>query len=109
MNRFVSLVRAHVPWLEPWYEWGRIYTVRFDQSEPDFSDESEGEGWEMALQWFGLHLSLQFGIQPRKISPEEVASRKRRIAWTKATEIQNGEVMCHPEAGSVVLKQRGER
>lgn len=75
-----ELVRRRVPWLEPWYDWGKTTIWRLDQVERDFSDEAEGEVWLVELQWFGLHLAVQLGHQPRKVTPEKVAANKRRLA-----------------------------
>ncbi|MCG7346611.1 hypothetical protein [Sphingomonas sp. ACRSK] len=76
----VQRIRRHAPWLEPWYDWGKTTTWRLDQVERDFSDEAEGEVWLIEIQWFGLHLGIQLGRQPRKITPEQVAANKRRAA-----------------------------
>jgi hypothetical protein len=76
MNRLIHAIRRHAPWLEPWYDWGKTTTWRLDQVERDFSDEAEGEVWEVELQWFGLHFAVRLGRQPRKVSAAQVLANK---------------------------------
>jgi hypothetical protein len=70
-QRFLSTIN-------PVYDWGQREIFRLDRREPDFLDESEGNAWYFELQWFGVALEIKVGRTPPKISPDEVAARKRR-------------------------------
>ena len=76
MSTLLRAIRHRVPWLEPWYDWSRVNIWRLDQVERDFSDEAEGEVWEVELQWFGLHFAVRLGRQPRKVSAAQVLANK---------------------------------
>lgn len=82
--KIVERIRQHVPWLEPWYDWGKTDAFRIDSVERDFSDESSAEVRYFELQWFGLHFAVQFGRTPPRIAREEVAENKRRYAQRAA-------------------------
>jgi hypothetical protein len=84
MDKLLRTVRRHMPWLEPWYDWGTSNVFRLDTREVDFSDESEGPAKFFELQWLGISLALQVGRTPRKITPGEVTANKARNAAYEA-------------------------
>ncbi|MFV1919168.1 hypothetical protein VPH46_07020 [Sphingomonas sp. MJ1 (PH-R8)] len=94
MDKLLRTVRRHVPWLEPWYDWGTSNVFRLDTREMDFSDESEGPAKFFELQWLGISLALQVGRTPRKISAGEVAANKARHAAYEADRLAEAERRC---------------
>lgn len=84
-----GMLRRFIRAIEPWYDWGKVDFFRLDAKERDFSDESEGEGRFFALQWFGLHLQIEVGIVPPKVSDEEIRQRKAQIAAAAARREQS--------------------
>jgi hypothetical protein len=90
MDKLLRSVRRHVPWLEPWYDWGISNVFRLDTQEEDFSDESEGPARFFELQWLGISLAVQVGRTPRKITAEEVAANKARNAANETDRVAEG-------------------
>ncbi|RZT56988.1 hypothetical protein EV283_1045 [Sphingomonas sp. BK036] len=76
-TRTPGVLRRCLRAIEPWYDWDRINIARLDAQERDFSDESEGEAYRFSLQWLGVHVSIQTGRVPPKVSPDKVAANKR--------------------------------
>lgn len=56
-------LRKIIAAVEPWYDWGTISVTNLNaRSENEIV---EGDVRYVDLQWFGIHLSLQFGRTPR--------------------------------------------
>jgi hypothetical protein len=55
--------------IEPWYNWGEIHVERMEGMRPGADDfpQAVGEGAVrfFELQWFGIHLAVQFGRTPK--------------------------------------------
>lgn len=64
-QRFISAV-------EPWYNWGEIYVERMQgmRMAGDDFPQATGEGAVryVEIQWFGIHLAVQFGRTPKATS-----------------------------------------
>jgi hypothetical protein len=54
--------------LEPWYNWGELYVERMQgmRMGSDEYPQAAGEGSVryVEIQWFGMHLAIQFGRTP---------------------------------------------
>lgn len=45
--------------IEPWYDWGDTFFERLD-------GEGEGDGRFFSMEWFGIHITIFYGRQPRR-------------------------------------------
>jgi len=52
--------------VEPWYNWGSVNVERMDQIDAD-GFGGEGEVRFFDLQWFGIHIGIQFGRTPKAV------------------------------------------
>ena len=71
VNRRVTALRRVVTAIEPWYNWGEIHVERMQELRlADGSHvQAGGEGPVrfVEVQWFGIHLALQFGRTPKAV------------------------------------------
>lgn len=70
-----DIIKRALSAMEPWYNWGSVSVERLDAVSEDHGNEGDVRFFD--LQWFGLHLSFQFGRQPSKATPEQIARRAR--------------------------------
>lgn len=68
----MNMLRRIIAAVEPWYDWGTISITKLDALSED--EIVEGDVRYVDLQWFGIHLSLQFGRTPRRVAHEEAAA-----------------------------------
>lgn len=80
MGRLSKIIAA----IEPWYDWGKREVPRLDARCPYFSDESYGPVRFFEIQWFGLHLAIEIGRTPRKLTSAEVADNLSRLSRQQA-------------------------
>lgn len=70
-DRRATALRRFVTAIEPWYNWGEIHVERMQELR--LADgghvQAGGEGpvHFVELQWFGIHLALQFGRTPKAV------------------------------------------
>jgi hypothetical protein len=70
MNTVPARVRPANPLLrlwkamEPWYVWGTISITNLDAHTD--SETVEGDVRYFDLQWFGIHIGVQFGRTPKR-------------------------------------------
>jgi hypothetical protein len=55
---------------EPWYNWGEVYVERMQEIRVDDGGRlhvgGEGPVRYIELQWFGIHVAIQFGRTPKR-------------------------------------------
>ncbi|AHE55889.1 hypothetical protein [Sphingomonas sanxanigenens] len=62
------LIARIIAALEPWYDWGVIEIENLNARTEDELVSSQVRFFD--LQWFGLHLSIQYGRAPRRSRAE---------------------------------------
>jgi predicted porin len=61
----MNTLRRIIAAIEPWYDWGKISITNLDARTE--SETVEGDVRYVDLQWFGIHLSIQFGRTPKRV------------------------------------------
>jgi predicted porin len=65
----MNTLRRIIAAIEPWYDWGKISITNLDARTE--SETVEGDVRYVDLQWFGIHLSIQFGRTPKNVRRSE--------------------------------------
>ena len=60
-NPIARILRA----IEPWYDWG-IFNVERMEGSTSERDGGYGDVRYFQLQWFGIHIAVQFGRTPKR-------------------------------------------
>ena len=69
--RSTLALRRFVAAIEPWYNWGEVYVERMQELRlgdgVHIGAGGEGPVRFVEVQWFGIHLALQFGRTPKAV------------------------------------------
>jgi predicted porin len=68
----MNTLRRIIAAIEPWYDWGKISITNLDARTEN--EIAEGDVRYVDLQWFGIHLSIQFGRTPKRVRDQEAAA-----------------------------------